>query len=305
MHPIAMPLILVGYILTVVWVLWSTVIAFFGGKLPVFGWQLNGGILLGVFWVGCLWPIAFGLTYLVFKLLDRLLWWLDERLKILFRSSKKSADEKHNPSPTDVDELMQQSMPNVQNAAIDMMKITRDALAKGVSPETMVDILINKMGFPKEDAQAAINNLVKEIRRDTDIEKPANISKTKTGSHDTADPDVMLMQSGLTQAVVADIALGIDTDTTIATLIAVGMPETKAKAYVGVLLDSFMEMSNEEREETRRNIKRRMEIIDTALSNGVNEDSIVQSLIEAEDFTREQAEGIVNYCSSVYKIRKR
>ncbi len=119
-----------------------------------------------------------------------------------------------------------------------------------------------------------------------------------------ADPDVALMQSGLTQVVMADIALGIDTNTTIATLTAVGMPEAKAKAYVGTLLETFMEMPAEKREEMRQNIKQRMDIIDKALSKGINEETLVQSLMQAEGFTRQQAEGIVNYCTSVYRIRK-
>ena len=85
MHPIAKPLILIGYFLTVVWVLWSTVIAFAGGKLPLFGWELNGGILLGLSWIGCLWPIVFGATFLLFQLVDVLFWWLDEKLRTLIK----------------------------------------------------------------------------------------------------------------------------------------------------------------------------------------------------------------------------
>lgn len=135
-----------------------------------------------------------------------------------------------------------------------------------------------------------------------------NFKKTEQtyspGNQDTSDPDVLLLQSGLTQAVMADIALGIDTKTTISTLVSIGMPETKATDYVNVLLESFMEMSDEKREKTRRNIKQRMEAVDKALSNGLNEETIVQMLMKAEGFTRQQAEGIINYCASVYKIHK-
>jgi hypothetical protein len=112
------------------------------------------------------------------------------------------------------------------------------------------------------------------------------------------------MESGLTQWVIADIALDIDTNTTIASLIAAGTPETTAKSFVGVLLETFMEMPNEQREETRQNIKKRMEIIDEALSKGIKEEVLIQGLMQAEEFTRQQADAIVDYCVSVYRIRK-
>ena len=128
--------------------------------------------------------------------------------------------------------------------------------------------------------------------------------QTHSREQDSSDSDVLLLQSGLTQGVIADIALGIDTNTTLSTLTSAGMPEEKAKAYVNTLLESFIKMPDEQREETRRNIIQRLETTDKALSNGVDEEVLVQAFVKGEGFTRQQAEGIVNYCASVYKIRK-
>ncbi len=85
MHPIALVLIAAGYIATAIWVLWSTVIAFIGGKLPIFGWKLNGGILWGLSWICILWPIAFGVNFLLSSLLNELVWWLDRQLRTLIK----------------------------------------------------------------------------------------------------------------------------------------------------------------------------------------------------------------------------
>ena len=85
MHPIALLLIVAGYVITAGWVLWSTVIAFIGGKLPIFGWELNGGILIGLLWVCILWPIAFGVNFLLSTFLNELVWWLDKQLRTLIK----------------------------------------------------------------------------------------------------------------------------------------------------------------------------------------------------------------------------
>jgi hypothetical protein len=214
------------------------------------------------------------------------------------RSRTEPAGTLHNTN-NDVDQM-------VQNTANDMMKMTRDALAKGLSPEEMVDILVSKMGFPQEAAQRVVSNLLKEVRKETYAQDSSDIINTKTSSHtsESDDPDVLLMQSGLTQAVMADIALGVDRNITISTLVAVGMNEAKARAYVRTLSETFMEMPDEQRKEIQRNMKERMEIIDKALSNDVDEDVLVEGIMKAEGFTRQQAEGIVNYCVSVYRIRK-
>lgn len=289
MHPITKPIILISYGLAVIWVLWVTLIAFIGGTLPVLGWEVKGGIVWGVLSIACLWPVASALFFLAFQALDAFAWWMNENLSTLLRSKDKSTNTRLNPSHSEINQLIQQQMPMIESVASDIMEMTRDALAKGLPSETVVDILVDKMGFSKQSAQAVVSDLQKQIQ---------------SRAHETANPDVELMQSSLTQAVMADIALGVDTNTTVATLIAVGMPEAKAKAYVGTLLEAFMEMPVDEREETQQNIKQRMDTINKALSKGANEETLVQAVMQAEGFTRQQAEGIVNYCALVYRIRK-
>ena len=85
MHPITKPIILLGYILAVIWVLWSTFIAFTGGRLPILGWQLNGGVLWGLGFIACLWPVASIIAFLFFQALDALAWWLDEIVRSRFK----------------------------------------------------------------------------------------------------------------------------------------------------------------------------------------------------------------------------
>jgi hypothetical protein len=79
MHPVTKPIILIGYGLAVIWVLWVTLVAFTGGTLPVVGWEVEGGIIWGVLSIACLWPIASILFFLVFQALDVLAWWLDDK----------------------------------------------------------------------------------------------------------------------------------------------------------------------------------------------------------------------------------
>ena len=91
MHPITMPIIFISFILAVVWVLWVTVVAFFGGTLPVLGWQVKGGIIWGALSIACLWPAASALFFVAFQALDAFAWWLNDK----FHKSFKNNDQDH------------------------------------------------------------------------------------------------------------------------------------------------------------------------------------------------------------------
>jgi len=138
------------------------------------------------------------------------------------------------------------------------------------------------------------------------IQMSAGVSKIygDPRKHDLVDSDSLLLQSGLTQMVMADIALGIDKNSTVSTLIKNGMTGPEANTYVGNLTDILMKMPDEQRETIQRNIRQRLEILDEALSNGLKEDSLVQILMQSEGFTKQQAEGIVSYCKNIYRIQK-
>jgi hypothetical protein len=175
MHPVTKPIIITSYGLAVIWVLWVTLVAFIGGTLPLLGWEVKGGIIWGLLSIACLWPIASLLFLLAYRALDGFAWWLNDRLMILFHPSNKSADASL-PSNADVDRIIQQSMPMIQNTANDLMEMTRDALAKGMPPDDVVNILINKLGFEKNTAQVVVSNMIRKISKDTHTEKPVDNS---------------------------------------------------------------------------------------------------------------------------------
>lgn len=46
-----------------VWLTWCTVIAFAGGQLPLLGWNIDGGIVFGLFWLFIVDPLAATVAY--------------------------------------------------------------------------------------------------------------------------------------------------------------------------------------------------------------------------------------------------
>jgi len=53
----------------VIWTIWCTWVAFVGGSLPLVGWELDGGIVFGLFWLFIVDPFVVTVAYWVSMLI--------------------------------------------------------------------------------------------------------------------------------------------------------------------------------------------------------------------------------------------
>jgi len=64
-HPIVKILVAITAIATGIFSLWCTVIAFTGGRLPLLGWHIDGGVGMGLLWLFLIDPIVITVGYWV------------------------------------------------------------------------------------------------------------------------------------------------------------------------------------------------------------------------------------------------
>ena len=65
-HDIPAPLraiTIIGVTAAVVFSIWTTIIAFVGGTMPIIGWETDGGIVTGLIWVVVVDPILMAVFY--------------------------------------------------------------------------------------------------------------------------------------------------------------------------------------------------------------------------------------------------
>lgn len=63
LHPIAKAITVLTAIVSIIFSLWCTVIAFVGGRLPIIGWELKGGLIIGLLWLFIIDPILITVCY--------------------------------------------------------------------------------------------------------------------------------------------------------------------------------------------------------------------------------------------------
>lgn len=63
LNPVSKAVTTVIVISAIVWTLWCTWVAFFGGALPLLGWRLSGGFIFGVVWLFFVDPFVVTIAY--------------------------------------------------------------------------------------------------------------------------------------------------------------------------------------------------------------------------------------------------
>jgi len=63
LHPVVRAFVAIAAVAVGLFSLWCTVIAFVGGTIPLFGWEMDGGIGTGLLWLFIIDPIVITLGY--------------------------------------------------------------------------------------------------------------------------------------------------------------------------------------------------------------------------------------------------
>lgn len=89
LNPVSRTIALIVVLAAGVWLTWCTVIAFTGGLIPLLGWEVDGGIVFGLFWLFIVDPIAATVAYWVGMLVTLPLVGLSEGASAIGRRGKR------------------------------------------------------------------------------------------------------------------------------------------------------------------------------------------------------------------------
>ena len=118
-------------------------------------------------------------------------------------------------------------------------------------------------------------------------------------------PDSWIQQRSMQSIAWADWALGRSSEATVASLVAVDVPDSAARRAVDAQRAALNEgMPAEEREGARADIKLILAQIERDLANGSQQDAIVENLFRAERIDRAFASPLVSYVANGYRLFK-